>query len=162
MSGPERRPVPRHPNYEVDDRGNVYPKGRQKPMYLSPNADGYLRVNLTVATQKKRYVQVHRIVCEAFHGPALAAGMHAAHANSVRNDNRKENLSWKTPAENNADKPAGLSINRGESNGRSILTAENVAEIREANGSLRDLAERFSVSQSHISGIRSGRAWRHL
>lgn len=162
MSAAERRPVPGNPNYEVDDRGNVYPLGREKPMYLRVDADGYHRVNLTIAPNKKRHSSVHRLVCEAFHGPAPAPGMHAAHANSIRNDNRKENLSWKTPAENNADKPAGLSINQGLTNGRVKLSPEQVLAIREANAPRRELARRFSISISQITCIQAGKSWRHL
>jgi hypothetical protein len=42
-------------------------------------------------------------VCEAFHGAKPFPEAHAAHENDVFTDNREENLSWKTRAENVVD-----------------------------------------------------------
>lgn len=57
------------------------------------------------------------------------------------------------------------SCHRGEGNPRSLVTAEDVLEIRVglARGdSRRALAERFAVSLSCIDGIKSRKNWAHL
>lgn len=159
---PERRPFPGHPAYEVDDRGNVYSVGSDRPMYLSFDGKGYSRANLTIAPGKKKHAKVHRAVCEAFHGAPPSPRMHAAHANGIRNDNRKENLSWKTPAGNEADKIETGTTNRGERNGGCRLKPEQVLAIRTSTGTLRSLATEFQISQAQIHNIRTGKAWRHL
>jgi len=51
---------------------------------------------------------------------------------------------------------------RGETNGNSKLTTEQVGEIREASGSLRVIAARFGISRQQVHGIRTGRSWAHL
>jgi len=48
----------------------------------------------------------------------------------------------------------------GESNAHAKLTAGQVDKIREATGTLRSIGERFGVSESAVSMIRSGQRWR--
>lgn len=55
------------------------------------------------AGRKPRTFRVHRLVCEAFHGPPVGERCEAAHGNGVRDDNRAANLRWATRAENMAD-----------------------------------------------------------
>ena len=54
---------------------------------------------------------------------------------------------------------------RGEVNGGSKLSTEQVLAIRDAanyRGSGRDLAARFGISTGNIRHIRIGRTWKHL
>ena len=43
---------------------------------------------------------LHRLVCEAFHGPAPSPDAMALHKGDVRSDNSAENLRWGTNSEN--------------------------------------------------------------
>lgn len=63
---------------------------------LKPRAhqSGYMMVNLN-APLLVAGVKVHRLVAECFYGPR-PPGMVVAHKNSVRTDNRPENLMWAT------------------------------------------------------------------
>jgi hypothetical protein len=46
-------------------------------------------------------VPVHRLVCIAFHGEeGYRQGLYVDHINTIRHDNRAENLRWVTPLEN--------------------------------------------------------------
>lgn len=99
------------------------------------------------------------VVCVSFHGPAPQKGMHAAHQNSIRTDNRSSNLKWKTPKENEADKILLGRTNRGERNGRAKLTAIQVAEIRASVDSSQILGGKYGVAQCTIIAIRKGRNW---
>lgn len=51
---------------------------------------------------------------------------------------------------------------RGELHGRAKLTVDDVRAIRASAEPQRLVAERLGISQSNVSLIRSGRAWRHI
>ena len=74
--------------------------GRVRKFQHTPN--GYLHVVLCI-DNRRIGAYAHRLVCEAFHGPA-PEGYEVRHLNGVRDDNRAENLRWGTRAEQEADK----------------------------------------------------------
>lgn len=103
--------------YEVSDLGRVrslprrvpsrhewHPTARAVPgriLRASPRGE-YLRV--TLARDGRRYsVNVHRLVLEAFRGPA-PTGMETLHGNGDGTDNRLGNLRWGTGVENQEDR----------------------------------------------------------
>lgn len=57
-----------------------------------------------VALPGGRRGYVHRLVCEAFHGPAPEGRENALHNNGVPWDNRAVNLRWGNLSENNLDR----------------------------------------------------------
>lgn len=108
-------------SYEVSNRGGVrsldrvilnpLPTGairRQtvKGRALKPGVaklGGYHYVNLCAAGESKQQSRhVHRLVMDAFVGPQ-PLGMQTRHLNGNPADNRLENLTYGTPAENGAD-----------------------------------------------------------
>jgi hypothetical protein len=62
---------------------------------------GYVKVSLKATDGRYRTVKVHALVARAF-GPPPASADHryVNHKNSVRDDNRIENLEWVTASEN--------------------------------------------------------------
>ena len=175
----EWRVIPSFPDYEASDAGEirrVRPGGRQKTVRpLSPHVErnGYVTVTLWVdGRTNSQWVQ--RLVCEAFNGPA-PAGLHAAHDNGIRTDNRPSNLVWKTRFGNMADKQRHGTENTGSRNGMSVLTEEQVCEIRARvatlprssggkrikKGVLDPLAREFGVSAQCLRQIVRGDNWRH-
>ena len=54
------------------------------------------------------------------------------------------------------------SLVRGEYNGRTKLTAENVREILSSELSNPELARRYGVARATIHQVRAGRTWKHL
>ena len=68
-------------------------------MAQSVDKDGYLRCCLSKNGIRKNY-HVHRIVLSAF-VPNPEGKPHVDHINTIRDDNRVENLRWATQTENN-------------------------------------------------------------
>lgn len=96
------RPIPSAPGYMASDAGRIRsPLGR---IIKAHRHLGYMRVSLLrprCRIKSKRLV--HRLVCEAFHGPAPGPMHVAAHWNDIGTDNRPSNLRWATARENVAD-----------------------------------------------------------
>lgn len=175
------RVIPSFPDYEASDAGHVRrcrPGARQNAVRpLSPFVEdnGYVSVTLWVDGGTKK-AWLHRLVCEAFHGPAPAPNLDAAHGNNVRSDNRADNLSWKTRAGNELDKLANGTSNIGERNGGAKLSAEQARTIksrvtalprssggvRVKKGALAPLAAEYGVTVSCIRQIADGRRWSTL
>lgn len=107
----------------------------------------------------RRSRPVHQLVCEAFHGPR-PEGFQAAHINGVSTDCRAENLRWASRAVNYAERTKHGGDPAGARNGRSKLDQATVDRIRNANGTNREIASKFGISASHVSGIRRGIFWR--
>lgn len=102
----ERRPWPRHPGYLIGSDGTIVgPSGRL--LVLVRHQSGYLcfsaRIGAGTGRGRPTLARVHVAVCETFHGPR-PPGYHAAHDNGDKSDCSAENILWKTPAENEADK----------------------------------------------------------
>lgn len=108
----------------------------------------------------------HRVVCEGRHGPPPTPKHHAAHSCGKGHLGcvNPHHLEWKLPVENNADKTAHGTINRGVRNGVSKLTEAEALQIKALGGveTQQALADRFGVSRSTVSDIQRGRRWAWL
>jgi hypothetical protein len=124
----------------------------------SRNGEGYGRL-----WHKGRPRSVHRIVCEAIHGPAPTSKHEAAHSCGRGHDGcvAPNHLSWKTPAENHADMVDHGTAPRGEASPNVKLTEANVRKIRLLKGrkSKASIAREFGVSRRLIQHIYSGNSW---
>lgn len=105
-----------------------------------------------------------RFICERAHGAPPTPLHHAAHSCGNGNDGcmNKRHLSWKTRAENEADKVIHGTSNRGERCGTSKLTETQVLEIRGlavAGLTHREIAPQFGVTRQTISKVVSGDRW---
>src|SRR3546814_5128354 len=115
---------------------------------------------MCIEGQRKNF-EVHRLVCEAFHGPA-PDGQQAAHKDGVRTNCYASNLRWATPASNTADKYGHGTILRGARHPRAKLTPDGARHIRSSGRSSRVMAEEFGVSLSVIKAGRSGQSWKSV
>ena len=87
--------------YEVSNLGRIkslYKNGKEKILKPMKHRDGYLVVNL-YKNGKRKGCKVHRLVAQAFilnidNKPEVD------HINTIRDDNRVENLKWVTKKEN--------------------------------------------------------------
>jgi hypothetical protein len=154
--------------YEASSTGRIRSlrfreRMRSVPKILKQQPDhrGYLRLRLGKGAAP---VRIHRLVLAAFAGPC-PDGMEGAHLNGIRTDNRIENLSWKTRAENHADKLIHGTHFRGERSPTHVLTDAVVIELRRrvGRGEARVcLARELGVSLSTVDDAVRGRRFAHL
>ena len=101
----ETTPVPGYEGfYEIDRDGNVTSLRRKTPHQLSPalNGKGYAFVGLHRPNARRRLVEVHLLVAEAFIGPR-PDGAVVRHLDGDRKNNSVKNLAYGTVSENNLD-----------------------------------------------------------
>lgn len=172
----EWRPAPRFAGfYEVSDLGRVrsvdrvvtrdYGDGRtttvkrRGKLMKFDYRDGYAAVRMQAnGFSFKAYV--HRLVCEAFHGPQPSSEKSmVAHNDGNPSNNTPGNLRWATPGENQRDRENHGTHNRGERSYLSKLTWDAAAEIRASNDSTTHLAAKFGVTPANIRMIRRGLTW---
>jgi hypothetical protein len=126
---------------------------------------GYMRVTLRDRGGRTGRRLVHRLVLEAFVGFAPAALPLACHRNDVKRDNRIENLYW-GDRKANADDAAKNGRTGAGINGSAKLTWVQAAAIRSeyTKGSITmlALADRYGITQGHVSEICSGKKWRNV
>lgn len=156
---------PRDPRILVGADGSIVGvRGRLLVPWLDER--GYLRVGTYQADGVKRPYQpfVHVVVCETFHGPR-PPGMQAAHEDGVPTNCAADNLSWKTPTENEADKLRHGTRPQGERVYCAKLTEQDVIAIRAAwaeGVTLSEIKARHPVHLSTISKIVLRKTWRHV
>lgn len=99
----EYRKISINPKYSVSNLGNVRNDKTGKILKNIDNGQGYCKVRLSNGSHKDYiYIAVHRLVAWAF--PEICGeykeGLQVDHLNTIRDDNRPENLRWVTPSEN--------------------------------------------------------------
>ena len=98
--------------------------------------------------------QVFDTTLEAAHGPCNNRACY-----------NPSHLTWKTSAENKADKLQDGTDNRGEKHNMAKLTEEQVLEIYDlawhSSFSQRKIASQFGVNHRTVWDIKHGRSWAH-
>jgi hypothetical protein len=123
---------------------------------------GYAEIRFGGSAGRKRLV--HRVVCEAIHGPAPEGKNDAAHSCGNRLCVNPRHIRWATRKENNDDKLIHGTSNRGERHGMAKLTADDVREIRSLRGKIkqREIAARFGINRNTVLDIQTGKRWSWL
>ena len=160
--------------YEVSSLGNVkslsrlvnvstwekqkYILGKKMAFYINY---GYNNVDLS--NKKKKKCKVHRLVAEAFI-PNPDKKPYINHINSIRNDNRVENLEWCTARENTLHGVAFGSVLCGEANAKSKLKEAQVLEIfnRTKNETHINISKDYGISRSLVGCIANKKNWKKL
>jgi hypothetical protein len=136
----------------------------KKGKLLKIMPEPYPHVTLHADDGKSQTIaNIHRLVCEAFHGTPPPDRPHTLHRDDNRQNNRSSNLYWGTHGDNGKDKVRnGRSLVR-EKHHKTVLTPQQVAEIKTrytpkhpTNGSYA-MAKEFCVHRTTIENIVAGR-----
>jgi hypothetical protein len=101
------RPIPSLPDYLASSDGRIMrvpfvgemPKGGRRAYGGEPIV-GQWDGTRYIISHKGRSHKVHRLVCEAFHGPAPFPRAVVMHVDENSRNNRPQNLKWGTQKEN--------------------------------------------------------------
>lgn len=155
-------------NYEVSNLGNVRSKRTGNLLRPSDCGYGYLGVMLQAfwgtPNAKKKSRKVHRIVLESFTG-TTKPGMHVAHNNGDKQDNRLENLRWATIEENFADRKKHGTNEGRKGEPRDKLSKDDVraiCELVKQGQSSRAIARKFDIHVTNVDHIRNARTWKSI
>lgn len=170
--------APGYPVYEVSDQGRVRrrcSKNRWDAGHILRPASmpgGHRYVVLTDPAGFTRKQFVHRLVAQAFIGPAPFAGAMVLHHDDVPSNNTPGNLYWGTHAENVADarlnrrpRHRNRGAQPGEENSSAVLTEDQVRRIK---GMLAlglcgaCIARLHGVRKETIYAIAKRRTWVHI
>lgn len=160
----EWRVIAEAPAYAVSNLGRVRrvaPDKFNRPMRVlrTPlNDKGYPNLNLHI--DGKQYLRrVHQLVCTAFHGPKPTDKHECRHLDGDPLNNRADNLTWGTSAENEQDKRRhGTYYKRfGKVNFRLTLSETAIHEIKTAKASRRSIARQFGISCHTVNEVIEGR-----
>lgn len=165
-----RRSIPGFPSYEISPIGEVYRVGSTMPKStVVAKRGGYLQISLW--EKGKGYTcYVHQLIAFAFHGPRPSPRHHAAHRDGDKRNNTPLNVEWITKEENEADKIAHGTTNRGERNGGAKVSDAQAAKMIEVakslprssggkrlkKGALAQLAAEYGVTTSGAWQIING------
>lgn len=122
----------------------------------------YHSVTLCRDGKEKRF-HMHVLVALHFVGPKPADKDEVNHKDGDKLNNADWNLEYVTVLEQSQHAiRMGLTKNKGEDNGTSKLTEDEVREIRICGGKIRDVGARYGVTPRIISLIRRHLLWTHV
>lgn len=126
--------------------------------------NGYLSTTL-YKELKPKTLSIHRLVAEAFI-PNPENKKTVNHIDGNKLNNHLENLEWNTHKENHIHSKVNKLKATGSRVGTSLLTEEQVLEIRTYNTSIRgvtnELAKKYGVSRGCIQDIIYRKSWFHI
>jgi hypothetical protein len=150
------------PRTEFTSRGHrrAIRGGILKPAHT---AEGYLHVSLR-HDGKLRLVRLHRLVCEAFHGPGNALHNEVAHLDGNRANARADNLKWVSKAENQAHRLIHGTHCRGEQHASARLTDDQARWIKSQRDRLtrREIATALGIKLDTVRDVQDGRRYAHV
>lgn len=132
--------------YFVDRSGNIYSNrsGNMKKMNQHNNGHGYMKVLLMSKTNKRVNCKVHQIVCHAFNDGYSESMFQVHHINSIRHDNRAENLEFVTQLTNNQ-----------HATGKTIHAVCKYTGLRYKFLSINSASKYFDISANQLRKIKS-------
>lgn len=145
--------------YGAGTDGNIYRIDKKElcPLKGTPTSKGYLCVSLSRNGHIKTHA-IHVLICEAFYGQKISHGREVRHIDGNKDNNFPGNLDWGTSVDNWDDRRRLKRGIHADHHGAK-LTEDQAQEIRFSALSQRALARRYSVSQSTIHYVKTGRTW---
>jgi hypothetical protein len=105
--------------------------------------------------------RVHRVSYKLHCGP-IPEGSVVRHRCDIPSCINPDHLEIGTQLNNIADREDRQRTARGVNCSKTVLTEEQVLEIRASKVATRFLAQKYGVSKSTIRHTRNGRYWKHL
>lgn len=160
MSTEHWRTYPFDARYEVSTLGNVRNVSTGAVRKPSNGGKGYLTV---VFSTPDGFVgkYIHRMVAETYISH-IPDDMTVSHLNGDRTDNRLDNLTIESLADNHARKKGHGTENVGTRNGGCKLTEDQVVWVRKlgmVGMSSNEIAKAFPVSSAQVRRIVNGINW---
>lgn len=157
-----------HPTYQdylIGDDGSVWSAKNGQLRKITPvrHRQGYYQISAH-ADGAQRFPLIHRLVLEAFVGPC-PSGHECRHLDGSRTNNALSNICWGSKSDNAADKVQHGTATRGERSSSARLTTADVIEIRRlraAGWRLRELADKYGITDKGISRICLRKTWAHV
>lgn len=143
-------------NYQITDDGMVWSKKNNKWLKQTKDRNGYLAVCIYGNNGILKLKKIHRLVAEAFI-PNLDGKPCVDHKNTVKTDNRVDNLQWCTYAENNRNELTRLHLSEALK-GKTVSdnTRKKLSEIRkgkrlseETRKKLSDIHKGKKLTEEH-------------
>ena len=175
--GVDFRPAPRWPRYFVTRDGRIFSHQTERgwrPRWLSAavltdgyRAYGFFSGGVGVTTR------LHRVTCEAFHGPPPTPAHEVRHMDGDRANCAADNLAWGTRTENMADLvrhygegaahlrplPVGMQTSNARLRDEDVLTIRRRAAAGEPD---HIIARDFGVHATTVLHARRGTSWGHI
>lgn len=148
------------------DKYIQYSNGRQvfhkgKVLKLFERKDGYLKITLHKNVKSKTHL-VHRLILTVF-DRLPKEGEEGNHCDGDKSNDCISNLEWVTRIDNMRHR---INILGKSQINRYVLTNGEVKEIKillkQGHLSQREIAKRYNISESVVSGIKLGKAWRNI
>ena len=155
------------PGYEVSDLGRIRSLRKGNPRLRIPefDKDGYSRLSIRL-DGKYVHVVLHRLICEAFNGPAPDGMNICCHKDNDKSNNQPGNLRWDTQAGNIFDKRAHGTHQAGDAHPNAKINSATAAEIKRLlavtpkyRGRLKAISDMTGASYQIVSGIAHKGAW---
>lgn len=123
------------------------------------NSVGYGKVQVPGKSR-----QAHRFMCELAYGPAPTSRHEAAHSCGNRGCVNPMHLRWATASENQMDRVAHGTSNRGAQHGMAKLSEDQARQIKRLAAAQphQEIADGFGVSRKTVRDIATGRRWAWL
>jgi hypothetical protein len=159
-----------YPHYEVSNIGRVRSSktGKLRILKLTRKQDKdrpcpvYLIASLIDPTGAKKKKRVHRLVLEAFVGPAPSDKPHGCHIDGNSMNNWLANLKWASAVSNEADKELHGTKLFGTAVHNAKLNPAKVRRIRKAHAagtSTRKLAQSLDVNVVTVRDVINSKTW---
>lgn len=142
------------------NRFGWYAPKKERILFQFKNKEGYMQVGLYTMIGRLKSFKVHRLVAETFienkHNKPQVN-----HLNSVRDDNRVENLEWCTNSENqiHSVRFGNYPAKYGGNAPAAKLKEADVKYIYSSPKEIYQLASQFKVHPDTVINIRRGKTW---